>query len=1085
MFARLFICLLTGSLVARTLTAGTLAAESLADDWRQEYSATDAQASHVIALWQFQEGKELEDSSKHGHTLTLHGAKTTPDGKFGVGLQSFPGWPIEDKRHAAVAAAHPSLSPDGPFTIDMWLKPAANLPERGLCYLLCKKYVSNNDYQLLLPPVEGSKRRLQLVLGFGADSEAFSSNPVDWPADIWQHVAVTYDGAGSVNFYRNGARIGGRVSAARKSISPGPLPLSIGDRTGSNYGGFAGVLDQVRISKGVREFSPLKLEFTAERSTYVRMEPAPKFLLTLRNLQSTPLGDVQLTLTGSGTPRTLAIQTLEAGASHTVSVPFDTSLRPDVYELRALAEVPGTPPMFSEDTLRVTLVPRPLPYRMPVMMWGIGSPSSVREELPRLKALGFTHCLGFGADYSAIWEAGKPIPANTPATIAATHEMLDIALANDFAIGATLYAGYFLKQRPELARVDREGKPYKRHDCNASMPGLVEFCQNVGQSVGQTYGHHPAFQAALVNSEVRDDSQVSFSAFDQEAYRKFAGRDIPEQVVSKSGVSWNTIKGFPANRVLPDDDPLLAYYRWFWTVGDGWNGLHSALDRGLKTSGRQDIWTWYDPSIRVPSIAGSGGEVDVLSQWTYTEPSSLRVGYFADELFAMAALSPKKQRVMKMTQLFWYRSTSAPIGKGANRVTSPFEDHDPDAAYISIAPMHLRESFWTKLARPVSGLMYHGWSSLVPTDGTHAYKFTQPDLQTEFRRLHRDVLEPLGPTLLQVPDRRSDVAYLESFTSQMFAHRGSYGYYNDEAYLTLLHAQLQPAVVYEQTIQRQGLDGYRILVLMDCDVLPESVATRILEFQSKGGLIIGDANLAPAIKPDMILPRYTRSKKAAADKAMLLANAAKLRATLDSLYQRPVESTNPEIVTRLRTARSSDYVFVVNDRREAGDYVGQHGLVQDIGLPSDGELRLRRESGHVYDLTARRAVQASAHDGQLVWPVMLGPCDGNVFLVTERPIEQILIETPDDVPLGKSCDCRVTVADADGKAVDAVIPLRVEILDPHGRPAEFTGYFGADLGRLECTLDFASNDSFGVWTIRVQELASGLTKNRYVRVSRP
>ena len=39
-----------------------------------------------------------------------------------------------------------------------------------------------------------------------------------------------------------------------------------------------------------------------------------------------------------------------------------------------------------------------------------------------------------------------------------------------------------------------------------------------------------------------------------------------------------------------------------------------------------------------------------------------------------------------------------------------------DAAYITISPMHLRESFWTKIARPVRGIMYHGWQALVPTD---------------------------------------------------------------------------------------------------------------------------------------------------------------------------------------------------------------------------------------------------------------------------------------------------------------------------------------------------------------------------------
>lgn len=163
------------------------------------------------------------------------------------------------------------------------------------------------------------------------------------------------------------------------------------------------------------------------------------------------------------------------------------------------------------------------------------------------------------------------------------------------------------------------------------LPGLAE---NVGASVAQTYGKHPAFVAALVNSEVRDD-----------------------------------------------------------------------------------IWTWYDPTIRVPSIGGSGGAVDVLSQWTYTEPSPLRVGYFADEVFAMAAASPQPQRVMKITQLFWYRSTSAPKIAGSNYIASPFDDHDPDAAY-----------------------------------------------------------------------------------------------------LTLLHAQLQPEVIFEETLLKRGLDRFNVLVLVDCDV---------------------------------------------------------------------------------------------------------------------------------------------------------------------------------------------------------------------------------------------------------------------------
>nr|MDQ3621528.1 hypothetical protein [Verrucomicrobiota bacterium] len=69
--------------------------------------------------------------------------------------------------------------------------------------------------------------------------------------------------------------------------------------------------------------------------------------------------------------------------------------------------------------------------------------------------------------------------------------------------------------------------------------------------------------------------------------------------------------------------------------------------------------------------------------------------------------------------------------------------------------------------------------------------------------LHSGVLEPLGPTLLKVGDHRSDVAYLDSFTAQMFARRGSYGYSGDDTYRILLHAQLQPRVIYEEQSGRR------------------------------------------------------------------------------------------------------------------------------------------------------------------------------------------------------------------------------------------------------------------------------------------
>ncbi|WP_417388579.1 LamG domain-containing protein [Gimesia sp.] len=1055
-----------------------------AELWQSQYSGEDSQGEKVIGHWSFDTSAVERDSGPLKLTGQLDGATSVESGKFGGGIESFPGYPIADKHCAFVVQDHPALSPAGSFTIEMWVKPKPELAEASLTYLIDKRYASQNDYQWYLSqPDSTGLRSMTVVLGFGNEVEYFSTEPMRFEVGKWQHIAFSYDGAGTVRFYRNGSSAGSVKHPQRFGIAAGAHHLSIGDRVGSNYGGFPGFIDEVRITKGVREYCPLKVSITVNRTVWRRNEPKAEIRVTVKNLLRESIGQSVLNVSSSGwLDETIKLPELSGGESFSTLIPFNTSLRPDDYVLQGSVTTTGDNPVTSttEQTLRI--MPRPLPHRMPVLMWGISSPTEFDRELSRLQELGFNHCLGFSPSPYAVWEAKHVVPADTPAQQQKVREMLDKALANDFGIAASLYAGYFLKKKTELARVDREGKTYARSDCNAALPGLAEFSENFGRSVGEMYGEHPAFVAALINSEVRDSTHVSFSEYDFEQYQKYSGEEIPHSVVDKIGPAWSTLPGFPKNRVLPDDDALLRFYRWFWTVGDGWNPLHTALHRGLQADGRERIWSFFDPAIRVPSVGGSGGQVDVLSQWTYTEPSPLRVGYFCDELFAMAEASGHQQDVMKMTQLFWYRSSSAPKKSGKEYISSPFDDHDPDAAYISIAPMHLRGSFWTKLSRPVKGLMYHGWSSLVPTDGTHAYKYTQPDLKTEFRRLHREILPPLGPTLMQVPDRQTDVAYLESFTSQMFARRGSYGYSYDEAYLTLLHAQIQPEVIYEQTLLKKGLDQYKVLILSDCDVLTESVVAKILDFQQQGGIVIGDPNLTPAIKPTIVIPKFIRTKRTDEDQRIILANAAKLRKDLGEHYRPYAECTALEIVTRTRSTGDSDYLFVVNDRREFGTYVGQHGLVMENGLPSKGTLKVRRKVGFVYDLLARREVTTERENGVLTWPVELGPCAGNIFLLTPEPIADVNITGDEEVTLSDSMQLAIAVVGPSGKPIPAVLPLNVLITDPTGRKAEFSGYYGAAEGQLKLTLQIAQNDYPGIWQVKVQELASGVTKSHYFRV---
>jgi len=596
------------------------------------------------------------------------------------------------------------------------------------------------------------------------------------------------------------------------------------------------------------------------------------------------------------------------------------------------------------------------------------------------------------------------------------------------------------------------------------------FAYNVGASTAATYKDYPALQAALIDSEIRDSTEICFHDH---------GRTIPAEVSRKDGVSYTKLEKFPAARILEDNDDILNYYQWFWQNGDGWNEVFSSAAEGFQSACRT-MWTFYDPAVRVPSISGSGGAVDFISHWTYTYPDPLKIARAADELFAMGKLSKKPKDVMKMTQIIWYRSAVVPVNIDPGVPLAQWEIEQPDGPYITVAPDHLREAFWTKIARPVKGIMYHGWESLVPSDVKTPYICTHKETKEVLQELITTVVRPLGPMLMQVPDRKADIAYLESFTSQMFAAVGDYGWgdgWGNDAYLILNYAQLQPEVVYEETLLHYGLKDYKVLVLAECPVLTRSVVKIIKDFQNNGGLLIADEMLVPEIHPDILLESYKRQSLPDQDKQILLDKTRALRKELDPFYSRFADSSNPNIVVRARQYGSTDYLFAVNDDRTYGNYVGHHRLVMEEGIPAHATLSVIRPSGFVYDLAASRRVNVTFENGALQIDAALERGGGKLYMITAEPIDRIRIDYPQAVRCGKSIRINVDVEDRSNRDIDAVVPLDIQIVNADNEVAEFSGFYGASGGHLELSLDIAANENPGNWRIIIKDLASGVIAN--------
>ncbi len=436
----------------------------------------------------------------------------------------------------------------------------------------------------------------------------------------------------------------------------------------------------------------------AGRTVFQRMEAGAALNCQVTNALAGPVTNLRLSASAGDfpLPAVLPADCLPGGGALAVAIPLDTSWKPGQYRITfRLAGAAASGPVAAEAGTAMTIVRRPLPQVMPIVLWGPYS-----WEMGKVKAAGFNHCMFIARVDGQVWRARAPLAVNADMTAAA----LDNFLVNGIRAIATVNPGRFLQADAKLMklyqRLDRNGQPYRRVNLCGLFPEAQEFCGNVGASVARSCGGHPAFLGADINNEIRDDTELCFHPHDLAAYQAYAGREIPAAAVHKSGLGRKQgPASVPAHGIVPDDDPILGFYRWFWKTGDGWNDLNTMVHAGLKNDGVSPAFrTFTDPAVRAPPLWGSGGGLDMIAHWTYTYPDPPRMALAADELLAMAAGRPG-QGVMKMTQMLWYRKQVAP----SNAAVKPaaWELSEPDAAFITTAPDQLREAFWLKISRPV------------------------------------------------------------------------------------------------------------------------------------------------------------------------------------------------------------------------------------------------------------------------------------------------------------------------------------------------------------------------------------------------
>ncbi len=320
--------------------------------------------------------EKIEDASGRGHTGTLRGGKISPDGRFGACLETFRGWPVEDKEHRALIENRPDLSPQGPFTLELWIKPKPELnADYPNAFLLDKKYVAHADYQLVLgPPDAAGPGSLRVDLGFGGRFGHLVRQAGQVPAGhvVSRRLHVRRQRRGELLPQR--PALGQQADRRTRGRSPpARIPCRSATASAATTTAFPGFIDQVRISSGVLEFRRARRR--ADFRPGLLRPHGIAGVAAVRGDQPSAHaagrggGAAFLWTAWPRRPRKLA--ELAPGKPVAVDYPLDTSLRPDAYRLAARLHVAGPEPYQSQEEFPVRIVPRQPPHRFPVLMWGI------------------------------------------------------------------------------------------------------------------------------------------------------------------------------------------------------------------------------------------------------------------------------------------------------------------------------------------------------------------------------------------------------------------------------------------------------------------------------------------------------------------------------------------------------------------------------------------------------------------------------------------------------------------------------------------------------------------------------------------
>ena len=625
--------------------------------------------------------------------------------------------------------------------------------------------------------------------------------------------------------------------------------------------------------------------------------------------------------------------------------------------------------------------------------------------------------------------------------------------------------------KPNLLVKTPDRKKGKTLNCND--PEAQEYALDCSERLAKILLDYPAFRYILLNSEIENFLTLSDTPADKKRYEKAFGRPMPKLEAASADIdSTDGVVLKVPEKIKKDMPPVVPvdniWYQWMtflWKKGFGDNLLHARIVKAMKRI-NPALETTHEPFRDYPVFDRNLG-VDYCGTWFYMAPDAGHA--FMAIQAPLASMGGKKQKIEFCPSYHQYWWQFCP-GKTPHIGTPPEN--------------FCMEAFFLGLSARADAFLVFSYTFMLPET---KLDYRQKTLLGKTRDFSENMVAPLWPAIRPMQREKTPVSMLLSSAGQIFGSRkwGGYGHLPENEMLNLLwKANLPSNIIFEDTIrQNDDWKESKLLVIATAKFLPEDVYREICGYAKKGGHVLAcapfDKLIPNADRLDIDFDFCTKASlysirrqnspwTALKAQAYRLDAAKKLRIKYHSLAPVFADPDSVEVYARTLLDADSRFVFVLNDKRTEGDYMGKKfHAVLDAGVPQKAAVLLAAESGAVYEFPAGKRLNAAKENGKLKLDLDFAPTEGKVLFCYPEALGKLTVTA------GKDHTADIALTDAKGKAFRGAVPVRIRWTDPAGKVR--TGYDVIRSGRLQVSVRPGRNIPEGSWKCQVTELASGMS----------